>query len=72
MSRINKLKFSELEKLKLRAKVNKVTNSSLIEQYSLENDLINTLVLSTLKTDYAWVRKTLLDLLSKISKGPRT
>ena len=39
-------------------------NSSLIEQYSSGNDYTDTLVINTLKTDCAWVRNTLLDLLS--------
>ena len=39
-------------------------NSSLIEQYILGNDCTDTLVINTLKIDCAWVRNTLLDLLS--------
>ena len=49
-------------KTEIQIKVNKAINSSQSEQFSLENDYINTLVKSTSKTDCSWVRKTLWDL----------
>ena len=67
MSIIKKLNFQIL-KTEIEIKVNEARNYSQIEQCNRKKDYTNTLVKSTLKTYYAWVRKTLWDLLSEIFK----